>query len=201
MKVTSLILDFDGVLGNTHQVYVDFLVKKLKFSPKRAELKMQKSATEIVRKDGTFLGSLAERWYYWNFFRFLKTYDNLLFEDRAREIQAINLPKAILTRSYDYICEFILQDYAQDFELIVGKEKASNKVIGLELILANPKFNKQGCIFITDTAADIVEVSKVLPLEQIYAVDWGFNERDFLKKYLPEKQILHADFSGLLEII
>lgn len=30
-------------------------------------------------------------------------------------------------------------------------------------------------IFVTDTVADVLVMRQVLPLDQIYAVDWGFN--------------------------
>ena len=201
MKVASLILDFDGVIADTYKVYVDFLVKKLNFSQKKAENRMQKSSTEIIKRKKGLVNKILEKLYYHSFFKFLKNHQNLLFEERMKEIQSIKLPKAILTRSYAHVCKFILEDYFSDFELVVGKETTSNKVKGMELIFANPKFEPKSCLFITDTVADVVEVSKIFPKDQIFAVDWGFNQTELLEQHLPKNQIFHKDFSELLKLV
>jgi phosphoglycolate phosphatase-like HAD superfamily hydrolase len=200
MTPTSLVFDFDGVLADTYEHYVNYLAKTFRRKQTWAEKQVLKSSLEHTSKN--FLYQILSRIYFRNFSHYLAKQTGLIFEDKILEIEKIPLPKAILSRSTRKICRNLLGEQADLFEEISGRNQAKNKIEGLRKICENnPKFDRESLLFFTDTVADILEMQKILRDDQIFAVAWGrFNQRELLLKHLPEEQVLESSFAECLPL-
>jgi phosphoglycolate phosphatase-like HAD superfamily hydrolase len=194
MIPTSLVFDFDGVLADTYEHYVNYLAKTFRRKESWAEKQVLKSSLEHTTKN--FIYRFLSHFYFRRFGHYLAKQTGLVFEDRLLEIEQIDLPKAVLSRSTRKICRNLLGEQADLFEEISGRNQAKNKIEGLNKICENnPKFDRESLLFFTDTVADILEMKKVLRDDQIFAVAWGrFNKKELLLKHLPETQILQNSF-------
>ncbi len=75
------------------------------------------------------------------------------------------------------------------FDEILGFETHTSKVEKFKILFKKYNFNKDDCMFVTDTLGDILEANK-LGIETI-AVDFGFHERERLEKGHPKKIVSH----------
>jgi phosphoglycolate phosphatase-like HAD superfamily hydrolase len=193
MKPTALVFDFDGVLADTYEAYVNFLAKTFRQKEAWARKRVLQDSLEHLPKNLVY--QLLSRVYFHRFGHYLAKQTGLIFEDRLAEIAKIELPKAVLTRTTRKICHNMLGEEVDMFVEINGRNQSKNKIHGLEQICRHPEFDKQSLLFFTDTIADILQMQTVLRQDQIYAVAWGrFNRLELLQKHLPREQILHSSF-------
>ncbi len=200
-KPYSLIFDFDGVIADTYDIYIDFLVKKMKLSRKYATRKFKYTSTELSTEPSNWFWKLGSMWYYYRFYRYVRQqsqHQNLLFPDVLDHINSFAGPKAILTLAETRVCEVILKDTIEIFDCVIGRNNASYKPNGFRMIMETSEFQNTHPIFITDTVADIRNMLTILPKNQIFAVDWGFNDRDILEQYLEPDQIIRNDLSQFM---
>ncbi len=195
----SLIFDFDGVIADTYDIYIEFLVKKMRLSHKYATKRFEQSSTELTAEPSGFIYKIAARWYYYRFYRYIKKQNHsLIFSEVLTQIKSLHHPKAILTLAEKRVCQTILQDDMNVFDIVIGRNEEKLKVNGFKTIMEHPSFKNTIPIFITDTAADVRNMLAVLPEERIFAVDWGFNTLELLLEHLPESQILRHDLTDLI---
>lgn len=200
IKPYSLIFDFDGVIADTYDVYINFLIKKMKLSRKYATRKFEYTSTELTPEPSNWFWKLGSMWYYYRFYRYVANRsENLLFPNILSQIQAFNGPKAILTLAEKRVCETVLKDNISTFDIVIGRNEAPHKPDGFRMIMEKPEFQGTHPIFITDTTADVRHMQEVLPKDQIFAVDWGFNDRALLAEYVEPDHILTNDLSEFMQ--
>lgn len=199
-KPYSFIFDFDGVIADTYDVYIEFLVKKMRLSRKYAKRKFEYTSTELTAEPSNWLWKLGSIWYYYRFYRYVAKQDHsLLFPNILDQISFFPGPKAILTLAEKRVCETVLKDKINMFEMVIGRNEASHKPDGFHMIMEHPEFNDTHPIFVTDTAADIRNMLEVLPKEQIFAVDWGFNDAEIMAEIIGPDNIIHTDFTECIK--
>jgi phosphoglycolate phosphatase-like HAD superfamily hydrolase len=186
----NLVLDFDGVLGDTFEVSVDFLVKNFRISPESAKKRLIKSGMKNTKD--RFIRRKITSWYYQKLLKYLEDKKDLTFTDRLEELKKIKTEKAILTRSETSICELVLHNYLDQFEIIVGRNNSKSKVDGLNKISELEGFNLENIIFVTDSVGDFLELSEVLERDQIFLVSWGFHSREIIQKNIPDQKIIDS---------
>lgn len=198
-KPYSFIFDFDGVIADTYDIYIEFLVKKMKLSRKYAKRKFEYTSTELTAEPSNWFWKIGSMWYYYRFYHFVARQDHsLLFPNILDQISFFPGPKAILTLAEKRVCETVLKQDISMFEIVIGRNEASHKPDGFRMIMDHPEFKNTHPIFVTDTAADIQNMLKVLPKEQIFAVDWGFNDSEIMAELLGPENIIHDDFSEFI---
>jgi len=186
----NLVLDFDGVIGDTFEVLVEAVAR---FTGVKKDF-----ARKIVLNAGmknrsyNFLTNFLGRIYFSRVLKMIQGREDLLFQKRIDEIGDIPNQKAILTRSDSRVCKYILGQNQDTFSIILGRNEASTKILGIQKLVEKYGFEKEKIVFVTDTVGDILELSKILELKQIYAVSWGFHSRDLLEKYLPSSQVIDS---------
>lgn len=193
--MTSYIFDFDGVLGNTFKPLSLFLSQYFLKSPEKIGILLRESMMQNQKLNG--LKEWAKGVMTKNLLKYFQEYpESLLFANRMDEIAQIQSPKAILSNNYSTICKSILGNQTEQFSHILGQDIVENKLQGLEIIFQDPKFTVDNCIFITDTIGDVLEVSKKLPIQNIYGVSWGYHSAQELEDVLPPQHIL-TDFTNM----
>ena len=199
-KPYSFIFDFDGVIADTYDVYIEFLVKKMKLSRKYAKRKFEYTSTELTSEPSNWLWKLGSMWYYYRFYRYVANHkDDLLFPNILEQVASFPGPKAILTLAEKRVCEAVLKEDITLFERVIGRNEASYKPNGFKIIMEMDQFRDTHPIFITDTAADIQNMLTILPQEQIFAVDWGFNDPEVMAEILGSENIIRTDFTEFVQ--
>lgn len=187
---TCLIIDFDGVLVDSMPEMATFISQKLRISQKSAFARILRYS---LSNKHSWISERIKKSQSQKYLKFLQTQPrNLVNESMLAVLAQINLPKAILTTNYSFLCEAILKDFVQDFQHVIGFDKVTSKTKGLEFLFAQPGFDASTCLLVTDTLGDIVEFQKSMPTEQILGAGWGFCPQPILGSVLPEKQILQT---------
>jgi phosphoglycolate phosphatase-like HAD superfamily hydrolase len=193
----SIVFDFDGVLADTFEVYAQFLSKVLRKDMDSARKFLH--GRSLLNRSPNFFEKLLKALFLPSFRRHIRSRKDLLFTYRFTEILELPCPKAILSRSDSRVVHDLLSDLKQKFEIILGHNDVSTKILGLQYILLNPNFKLEEIIFITDTVGDILEVSQLLDMSQIFAVDWGYDSREELLKHLPADRVI-SDFAKIIQL-
>ncbi|MBC7472398.1 MAG: HAD family hydrolase [candidate division SR1 bacterium] len=191
----TYIFDFDGVLANTFECYIEFISKNF-FLSKAAATKLIMKHTYTNDKPKMY-AQIIERFNMTKLEKFLKEQSNILFEDRIKEILQIDGQKVILTRNYAQCAMYVLGQYADLFDPIIGFHEASNKTIGFSLLQDKYNIDLAQSVFITDTVGDILEAKKFMKETQIFATDWGYNSILELEQVLEPSQII-SNFSSFI---
>lgn len=189
----TYIFDFDGVLANTFEPYVEFISKNF-FLSKTAAAKLIMKHTYINDKPKMY-AQMIERFNMAKLEKFLKEQSDILFEDRIKEILQIDGQKVILTRNYAQCAMYVLGQYASFFDPIIGFHEASNKTVGFSLLQDKYDIDLTQSVFVTDTVGDILEAKKFMKETQIFATDWGFNSVLELSQVISSSQIV-SDFNN-----
>lgn len=196
--MANYIFDFDGVLANTLEHYVTFISQVTKWNHEKT-LKFVMKRTFKNNKI-SLIESLVEKTWLPSFASHLAKQKDILFLDRLEELKNIPGRKAVLTRNYSELCREVLGQYVTEFDVIMGTDICKTKTKGFKLLFDEFNFEKKETYFITDTVGDIVEAQKVLPINQIYAVSWGFNSRNDLEKIISSERIIDSFSAFVPEI-
>jgi phosphoglycolate phosphatase-like HAD superfamily hydrolase len=190
----NYIFDFDGVLANTFDRYVETLQTFLLMSKESAQQKVIEHSYTNRHKTGmsNMMRSLVKRYQ-----KFVIPHTSLLFQARVDEIHHIHGKKAILSRNDATFIREALGKYRDLFDSILGFDEAPTKVQGILDLKKSAGWEKSEVVFFTDTIGDIKEVKEVLDVQHIYACDWGFNSREILLGEIPAGQII-SDFKQFL---
>ncbi len=184
------VFDFDGVIANTHEIYIDFVSKAMFVSPEKARNIIH---DHILKNERAGLVSkIIKSIYIKSLERFIQSKQELLFRNHIETIYTIPGKKVILSRNYKRFMSDILGEDAQLFDAMYGYDEANTKVVGMDIIFHDFGVGKDECVFITDTVGDILEVSQRLDMKRIYAVDWGYNTVEELGAVIPKTQIISS---------
>jgi phosphoglycolate phosphatase-like HAD superfamily hydrolase len=184
----TYIFDFDGVLANTFEPYVEFISKNFFFSRDMAvKLIMKNTYTNNKPKMYT---QMIERFNMIKLEKFLKNQPNLLFMDRIEEVLRLKGRKAILTRNYAQCAAGVLGKYKDVFDPIIGLEAVPNKTLGFLLLQDKYNIDLKNATFVTDTVGDILEAKKFISESQIFASSWGYNSHEELEQVIDPSQII-----------
>jgi phosphoglycolate phosphatase-like HAD superfamily hydrolase len=189
------IFDFDGVIANTFEPYVEFICQNFFLSRERAvKLIMSHTYKNDVPK---MYEKMLEMFNMKKLERFLNDKPNIIFTDRMDEILKIEGKKYILTRNNAQFVKDILVDFEGVFEEVIGFGEAQNKMIGFGIIRDEFGVDLTKSVFVTDTVGDIVEAKTLLDTKQIYAANWGYNSVEELAGVIESEQIV-SDLKRLL---
>lgn len=184
----TYIFDFDGVLANTLEPYVEFVSKHFFLSPQKSR---ELILSHTLKNDRPKLyEKMLEMFNIRKLEVFLKTKPNILFQDRLNEILLLDGKKCILTRNYTQFVKDILGDYLVYFDPIVGFDEATNKTIGFTLLRDLHNIDLSQALFITDTVGDILEAQHFMPNTHIFAANWGYNTIEELGQVIEKTQII-----------
>jgi phosphoglycolate phosphatase-like HAD superfamily hydrolase len=184
----TYIFDFDGVLANTFDLYVEYISKNFFLS--------KASATKLILKHTykndkpKLYEKLLEKFNNEKLEKFLQDKPNILFQDRIGELLKIEGRKVILTRNYSQFVKDMMTDYDSVFELIIGFNEAQDKTIGFSLLQDVYGIDLSQSVFITDTVGDILEAKPFLRDTHIFAADWGYNTVEELTQVIDPTQVI-----------
>jgi phosphoglycolate phosphatase len=194
--LTTLIFDFDGVLGNTYQI--NFSVSKF-FDPKISEqdFKDHHNGNVFEKPIIQFKDS--------DFPTFFKKQRRMFTEKElfpvTRMLQKLSKGYTLFiisSTSDENIIHFLkLKNLDTYFEAIHGATTHLSKTHKFKMIFENYNLDASQCMFITDTIGDIKEAQKV-GVKSI-AVTWGYHDEELLAKEKPYK-IAHTP-AELVQII
>jgi phosphoglycolate phosphatase-like HAD superfamily hydrolase len=190
----TYIFDFDGVLANTFDLYVEFISKSF-FLSKSAATKLILKHTYKNDKPKLY-EKVLEMFNTDKLERFLQDKPNILFQDRVEEILKLDGQKIILTRNYTQFVEDIMIDYLDTFSLVIGFNEAQDKTLGFSILRDTHGIDLSESIFVTDTVGDIIEAKPFLRDNRIFAADWGYNSVEDLMKVIDHSQII-SDLTNL----
>lgn len=200
-----IILDFDGVLGDTWHAYVQAYSEINNISLDEAsELILDESKESLKSKtnqDNIQVSldkiSVANK-------RITEIGFNL-FIDFIEELKKI--PNAIFavvsTSTREHLLENALTKCDIDFTHVLGLEDDVSKEVKVNLIAREWLVSPKDVYFFTDTVADVLELNEALDPTKIYGCSWGWHGTERLKTVLSDSQILksfeeiHLIFPGI----
>ena len=184
----NYIFDFDGVLADTFEPYVEFIQANFFLS---REMSINLIMKHTLRNDKPkMFERMLEKFNMEKLEKFLATKPGILFKDRLDQILELQGSKCILSRNYTEFVKDIMHDYTNIFEPILGFNDAENKTLGFALLRDRYSIDLQDSIFVTDTVGDILEAKQFFPENRIFAVDWGFNTPEQLSEVIIKSQII-----------
>jgi phosphoglycolate phosphatase-like HAD superfamily hydrolase len=190
----TYIFDFDGVLANTFDLYVEFVSVNF-FLSKTAATKLILKHTYKNDKPKLYQ-KVLERFNIDKLEKFLQGKPDILFQDRIDEILKLDGQKIILTRNYTQFVKDMMIDYADVFSIMIGFNEAQDKTIGFSILRDTYGVNLSQSVFITDTVGDILEAKPFMRDDRIFAANWGYNSVEELSKVIDTSQII-SDFKVL----
>jgi len=189
--------DFDGVIDNNYDLHFGLSEKKFTDITREEHRKLFEGNIHIERE------KLKHRD---TGFDFLK---HLSDTRKDRKIEK-NIEKTLKILAQDYnlgivsSChEYGIKEYLQNnkienlFSFLYGLETHKLKTHKFKKVLGEFNLKEEECIFITDTLGDILEANEA-GIDTV-AVDFGYHERERLKKGNPKKII--SDFKELIEVL
>jgi phosphoglycolate phosphatase-like HAD superfamily hydrolase len=184
------VFDFDGVIANTHEMYVDFVAKAMFVSTEKARQIIHEHTLKNERSG--LVSSIIKGFYLKSLERFIHSKQDILFRNHLETIRLLPGKKVILSRNYKRFMNDMLGEDASMFDGMYGYDEANTKMSGMDSIFQDFGVAKDDCIFITDTVGDILEVQQRLELSHIYAVDWGYNTVEELEQVIAKTQIISS---------
>lgn len=193
--IKAVIFDFDGVIHDTFETAYGF-GHQLGFLPDK----------EAYRKlfDGNLLKNLPATEEQKKEFKKLKTaaFKKFKIEEEIKE-ELIKFAEEFELYIISSNLEELLTIYFSNnsiphlFREILGAETHYSKEEKFKMLFEKHGFNKDECVFITDTLGDLKE-GNAIGVKSI-AVDFGFHERERLEKGNPFTIVSH--FSELLPLV
>jgi phosphoglycolate phosphatase-like HAD superfamily hydrolase len=190
----TYIFDFDGVLADTFEPYVEYISKRFFMSRERVTKLIMDHTLKNDRPK--MYEKMLEMFSMAGLEKFLKDRPNILFQDRIDELVLLDGKKIILSRNLSQFVKDIMADYIDHFELVIGLDNAENKTIGFVLLRDTYGVDLSDSVFITDTVGDVLEAQPFLANDRILAVTWGYHSPDLFKQYFPDQQFI-TDFKRL----
>ena len=186
----TFVFDFDGVIGDTFELYAEFLAKFMRMSLPRAREYMREHS--LNNRKQSLVKTLGKNFYMRRVESYVKrqTGRDMLFPEVLEQIDLLSGGKYIVSRNHERVCLDILQEQAIIFKDVYGYNNAKSKVAALKDILERDELDTTDLVFVSDTIGDFAEVTEILALEQVYLVTWGFNTRQAILEYNPDIQTL-----------
>lgn len=181
--IKAIIFDFDGVIVNNYEQHYQLSEKKTIDLTREEHKKLFEGNIHAERE------KLKHRDTGFDLMKiFSDSKKTDIIKNDIKEVLE-NLSKnytlGVITSGYEYgINDFLKNNNLSEiFSFIYGYETDKVKVHKFEKALKEFNFNKDECIFVTDTLGDILEANET-GIRTI-AVDFGFHERERLQKGNP----------------
>lgn len=191
-----LIFDFDGVLGDTLDAYIE-VIKERYPDTTEEEIKTvflvehhnepkyrrgHKLTSEEVEESMKFRIGFGKR-------LIKRGFD--LFEDFVQEIAKIeNAKLAIVSSGSRVSIDPKAEESRLGFSHVMGAEDSLSKEEKVEMICKDWGINPSQAFYFTDTKSDVVELRDIMGLDRLIGCSWGWHGFKKLSEVLPEKQIL-----------
>ena len=191
-NMKTFVFDFDGVIGNTFELYAEFLAKFMRISLPRARRYMREHS--LNNRKQSLVKTLGKNFYMRRFEAYVKRQldRDILFPEVLEQIELLSGNKYIVSRNHVRVCLEILQEQAILFKEVYGYNNAKSKVHALRNILHQDDLVKEDLVFVSDTIGDFAEVTQILKPSQVYLVTWGFNTAETIVEYDQSIQTLHS---------
>ncbi|NJL96950.1 HAD family hydrolase [Candidatus Gracilibacteria bacterium] len=189
-----LIFDFDGVIANTFEAYVQFYAEQRKISPEKSTKFIINHVLHNNRP--TLIKTVIKNLYLPKLESVILKRQNTLNTDLLNNLRQIKYPKAIVSRNNTKLIKILLSiDQQQLFNYIFGYNNSKSKVAALSYICLQNKVQLDDILFVTDTVGDVIELTGLgtLKKDQILGVTWGFHSRNLLETVLPSAQIMDTN--------
>jgi len=181
--IKAIIFDFDGVIVNTYENHYQTYARKYKSLDRETHKRLfegnvhEMRAKFIVKDEALDYPSLLR--------------EHLLKQKIEKNVLSTlyklkeNFSLFIITSNRESILKefFKKQNLSTLFSDILGFETHKKKNVKFQHLFEKYNLNKDNILFVTDTLGDILEANK-LGIQTI-AVDFGFHERERLKKGNP----------------
>lgn len=197
------IIDFDGVLANSMGLLADFLSHRFRLSRKRSlsrifytSLLNKPARSYFFRKIG---GELYSGYIRKQILSGQIEVDSLRHGEFIEALGQLKGRKILLTSNYRSVCEIILGDLLDMFEIVETFDTTKSKTQAVNKLMESDLINLEDCIFVTDTVGDIKEFLGFTEPDKIYASTWGFNPTCLLLEHLPHQNLL-LDQSQILKL-
>lgn len=202
-----LIFDFDGVIGDTLEVYAKAV---------QAATEPKKSITAII-KENIIEHHQKPQFDNWNESQTNQWKKDLVvwsdkiielgfncFPAVIEELLKIKNPKmAIVSGSSHNLIRYGIQKANEGlgegfvplhFDYMMGFEDGLSKVDRVLKICEDWNIDPAGVYFFTDTKTDVIELENALDKDKIFGCAWGWHGYTMLKEVLPADQILEEAF-------
>lgn len=188
-----LIFDFDGVIGDTWDVFIDVLIRRRRFKTREEAISSMKKY--FSSKPNHIRGhTLTDEEMQIEFDKTVKTGEMIdehgfpLFTDFVAQIESINTHyKAIVSRgSQNYIIPKMSTTNINPTHILAFEDHHS-KEKKIETICNDWNVSVKDVYYFTDSLADVYELQNMISKDKLIGVSWGFcTEEDLLKELLPE---------------
>jgi len=207
-KDNHLIFDFDGVLADTADAFIQALqdhpeFMDEKFIDVKEKVIFKKNKVDNFKKPEYFEPDFikketeARQWVGEK----LKEIGFDIFTDFVEKIKKIPNKKIAIVSSGS---KNYVQEYAEKtglhFTHILCFEDSPSKDEKVRLIAKDWGVDLTEIQFFTDTQNDVHELKDVLPEHNIFGCSWGFHGYKVLREILPKEQILHK-FSDIFKVV
>lgn len=195
--IKLIMFDFDGVLDNNYELHFKLSEKKFLNITEEEHKKMFEGNVHVERE------KLEHRD---TGFDFLKHLSNSRIDRKIKRETKETLKKlvgnhklGIVSSCYEYgIIDFLKKNGVYKlFSFVYGYDTHKLKTHKFKKVLNDFNLKDSECLFVTDTLGDILEAKEIGI--QTVAVDFGYHERERLKKGNPLKII--SRFEELIETI
>lgn len=189
-----LIFDFDGVLGDTFELFIETDSKIHGISKQEAAdklIQVFEKTTHSLQDNVTDEKYQQAKAYLNQLFGELKGKKIELFNNFIREIAKINNVKlAIVTTGYKSAWLEDLNQTDLRFSHILDFDDHYSKEIKIGRICQDWGVSNTDVYYFTDTKSDVLELQNYMDKSKIIGCHWGFHGKDKLSEVLPENQIL-----------
>ncbi|MEM1312732.1 MAG: HAD-IA family hydrolase [Patescibacteria group bacterium] len=194
--MTNCIFDFDGVLARTMEEHV--ALRRDCFNELGSDEEITKRQRDYFAKPKHSRKNDLSQEQKDNILKSTQQYaeymlesQNTIFDEFFAEITKLNARKSIVSSNSEAGIRGVLKDKQNMFDHILGIETSLSKEDKIEIVCDSWQVDSKEVIYITDTVSDVLEVSELIGLNNVYGCAWGWSGIDALSKVLPENQILN----------
>jgi len=195
-KLLSIILDFDGVLGDTWEatfstrMAVSRMTKPEAIEHERSLLNKPYHAKDSENLQEKLADKEIWQKQYRNTFAQLRPQPFTDFIEALKRLN--NVQFAIVSSSEKQLIEQVLKESGLEIPTILDYKHHYSKEEKVLEVCENWNIPASDAYYITDTVADVHELKHILPLDHIIGCGWGYSGAQALLKVLDEKNVLMA---------
>jgi leucyl-tRNA synthetase len=205
-KTKYLIFDFDGVLGDTQEIF-RLATKEIFNLNDKESIEYQQGYTDKPRHSRRNSAQEIQK-FTENaqlFFQTAKKYSQEiktgLFQDFIQEIKKIkNAKLAIVSSGSKEVILPMLEKTDLEFDYIYDFYDSHSKEEKVEKICKDWEISDKTPFYFTDTKSDVLELKTFMNQQKIIGCSWGYQGHKKLSQVLPENQILD-EFSEIHRVL
>ena len=197
------VFDYDGVIGNTLPAINRFNMSKYNLDEAGARQNLREYAAKARHCKRSRTPDSEAFAHAWNreFVEFLAGDYPPVFTEFVEVLSRFpSLRRAVVSNNTERSIRPVLSQIPLPFSPVLGLEHHHSKEERIEVIAKEWRVGLRQINFLTDTVADVLEVSYLLPKQNIYACTWGCHERSDFATLLPRQNILE-DFEDIVPVL